>query len=90
MINTYYWFDGDKIHWRTGPFRGQLEINEIKKVTRAQSFMDISGVIKPCLTSKPLLLRYGTYEDLPISPKEEAEFIEQLKSLHSELEVSLS
>ena len=89
LMHTYYWFDEGNIHWKTGPFKGSISINDISAVKRAESFMDVSAVIKPCLSSKPLLLRYSKYDDLPISPAEETEFISQLKQLQPSFEITV-
>ena len=89
LLNTYYWFEDDKVHWRTGPFRGNISISQITSVRRAKSLTDISAMVKPCLSSKPLLLRYSKYDDLPISPEEEKEFVDCLKKLKSDIEIAV-
>lgn len=89
LINTYYWLDNDKVHWRTGPFKGSIDSNKITKVTRADSLMDISAMVKPCLTAKPLLIRYNQYDDLAVSPKEEEEFLNELRKLNAAISVNV-
>lgn len=89
FFHTYYLVKDGLVYWVTGPFKGKVSIASIREISRAKSVFDISAVIKPTLATKPLLLKYNKYEDIPVSPMEEGQFIEELKKVNAEIEVKL-
>ena len=87
--NTYYYFEDENLVWVTGPIRGKIKISEIRRIEKAKSVWDISSAIKPILSQRPLLLYYSKYDELPVSPKEELEFIHTLVTANPEIELNL-
>ncbi|MEO9484824.1 MAG: PH domain-containing protein [Ekhidna sp.] len=77
-FNTYYQIKDDKVLWVTGPIKGQLEIAKISQLKKVKSAWEINSLIKPILSNRPLLLRYTKFDDFPVSPRDEQEFIEEL------------
>ena len=89
LTNTHYRFEANNLKWTTGPFSGKIPLNQITRVARANSLFEITGIIKPCLTTRPLLLRYEKYEDLAVSPQDEESFIAELKKWNPEIKWTL-
>ncbi|MEQ9403525.1 MAG: PH domain-containing protein [Cyclobacteriaceae bacterium] len=87
FFNTYYIIDSGYLKWYTGPFRGKVRLEEIREIRRCKSSMEIAALMKPSLTFKPLLIKYKKYEDLPVSPAEEIEFIDSLRKVNPHIEV---
>lgn len=87
FFNTYYSIKNGFLHWVTGPFKGKIEIASIRELTRPKSMMELSGMMKPVLSSKPLLVKYNKYDDMPFSPLDEKEFIAELKRENAEIEI---
>ena len=88
FFNTYYTIENGLLHYVTGPFKGKIEIASIREITYPKSLMEISGMMKPVLSSKPLLIKYNKYDDMPFSPSEEEAFIVELRKVNSEIRVS--
>ena len=86
-FNTYYQIKDDKIFWVTGPIKGQLEIAKISQLKKAKSVWEIDSLIKPILSNRPLLLRYSKFDDFPVSPAEEQEFIQELLAVNPTITV---
>ena len=86
-FHTYYLLDDEYVYWHSGFFKGKLPIKEIKSIRKAASPLEVHALIKPCLTMKPLLMKYNTYDELPVSPLEEEKFIETLKTINPNIVV---
>ena len=86
-FNTYYQIQEDKILWVTGPIKGHIEIIKISRLKKAKSIWEIDSLIKPILSNRPLLLRYTKFDDFPVSPQDEKEFIEELLSKNPSIEI---
>lgn len=84
-FNTYYRIEEGKVIWVTGPIKGSLEIKEIREIKKADSMWEISSLIKPILSQRPLLLKYNKYDELPVSPVEEQEFITALLEVNAHI-----
>ena len=86
---TYYFYEGDFLHWRSGPFKGKIALSSIKEIRRAKSPTDISATVKPSLVWKPLVIKYNRWDDLPVSPGDEDTFIDELKAHVPDLKISI-
>ncbi|WP_370086694.1 PH domain-containing protein [Ekhidna sp.] len=86
-FGTYYQIQDEHIIWVTGPFKGKLAIKDITKVKRAKSIWEIDSTIKPILSQSPLLLRYTRFDDFPVSPEEEDEFVNELLIINPKIEM---
>lgn len=86
-FNTYYQIKDDKIFWVTGPIKGHLEIAKISQLKKAKSVWEINSLIKPILSNRPLLLRHTKFDDFPVSPAEEQEFIKELLAINPTIAV---
>ena len=89
LNNTYYFIEDGTLRWRTGIFKGDVIISDIHTISRANSIMDVSALIKPCLTAKPLIIKHNRYEETPISPKEEELLISELRKQNPDISLDL-
>lgn len=88
--STYYTIDAQHLHWRTGPFKGKIEIKNILSIDRYDSMFGISAVMKPALARNPLKIKYAKYDDMPFSPADEKGFIEELMKVNNTIEINAS
>lgn len=81
-FGTRYEIGDDLFIYRSGPVRGKIPIKKIKEITpHVRSW---SG-IRPALSFEYLKIRYNTYDDVFIAPKEEDKFIESMKEKNPEI-----
>lgn len=78
----WIWFGTDYeikdgwLHYRTGPFRGKIEISSIREIRKASVFGIIG--IKPALSTNGILICYNKYDEVYISPENKRDFIAEL------------
>ncbi len=87
FFNTYYSLDNQYLYWQKGPFGGKVSLDSIRSIKKAKSSREISSVVKPILSSKPLLIRYNKYDEIPVSPQDENKFIEAIQKNNQEIEI---
>ena len=88
--NTYYFFTESEMIWVTGPFKGKINLSKVVKISKAKSWTDISAGTKPILSRKCLLIRYSKYDDLPVSPEREQEFIQEMIQINPNIKLELA
>jgi Bacterial PH domain len=87
LLDTRYVIKSNDLLYRSGPFRGRINIFEIKKI---ESF---SGMIppvtmKPALGNKGLILYHDKYESIFITPEKTKDFVDELLKINPEIEVN--
>ena len=87
FFNTYYTLDNQYLYWRTGPFNGKIELASITSIKKAKSAREIASMVKPILSTTPLIIRYNKYDDIPVSPGDEKEFLEKIQRHNPEIEI---
>ncbi|MCP4605984.1 MAG: PH domain-containing protein [Proteobacteria bacterium] len=76
-FDTNYRMDTEYLIYKSGPFRGKIPINNIKEIN--PRVRDWSGT-RPALSFEYLRIKYNTYDDIFIAPKDEGIFIEDIKN----------
>ena len=77
LFDTKYSIKEGIIYFNSGPFRGNININSIKKIERHSGII-VPVTFKPALNFKGLIIHYNSFDDIYISPVEEALFLEEL------------
>ena len=84
LIHTDYTVNGEKLHIRCGfLFRMDIPISKITEITHKSTILS-----SPALSAKRIGLKYGKTNWVYVSPKEQGEFIETLKSINPEIKES--
>ncbi|MCE3297305.1 MAG: hypothetical protein K0R65_3019 [Crocinitomicaceae bacterium] len=86
ILKTSYTIrDNTGLILRTSFFRKRLPIGEITKITRGNHPWFVGW--KFALSTKGMIIHYGKYEEVLISPEKEQDFIDTLLSLNPDIEI---
>jgi hypothetical protein len=86
LLDTKYILKENKIFYNSGPFRGSIAIESIKKI-KHHSGLIVPVTFKPALNTKGIIIHYNSFDDIYISPKQEDLFIEELLKVNPDIEV---
>jgi hypothetical protein len=86
LLDTKYILKENKIFYNSGPFRGTIAIDSIKKIERHSGLM-VPVTFKPALNTKGLIIHYNNFDDIYISPKQEESFLEELLKVNPNIEI---
>lgn len=86
LLDTRYVIKSNFLFYRSGPFRGRIDIFKIKSI-KSYSGLNVPVMLKPALDTKGFIITYNTYDDLFISPIESTIFISELKKINPQIEV---
>ena len=78
-LNTYYEIRDGLLHYRSGPINGKLSVKSIIKITQNQTMY--AGT-KPALARNGLIITYGKWNEIYISPMHADELIKELKKIN--------
>lgn len=87
-INTYYLIERTILIAICGPFKFRIRIQDIKEIRTDQK--TIAGIIKPTLSWNCILIEYGDYRALSISPENQDIFINTLTDVNKEIKIKYS
>lgn len=82
--NTYYWFKGGNLMYRSGMFSGSVDINQIESIQRSD--YPPTGN-RPATGSKGLLIRYQGGRRIFVSPADEEGFMQELQKTNGRLRI---
>jgi len=86
--NTYYVIDKTRLIAILGPFRFRVKIQDIKKITTDQK--TIGWIIKPTLSWNCIVIEYGEFKTIAISPENQDTFINSLTDINKEIIIKYS
>ena len=86
LLDTRYVIKKTFLLYRSGPFRGRIDIKKINKV-RWFSGLYVPVTMKPALGTNGFIITYNNIEDLYVSPKKAEKFIEDLLKVNPTIEV---
>ncbi len=81
---TNYELSEDFLRYKSGPFRGKIAINSIKKILKGKTLW---VGMKPATARKGLIIKYNKFDEIYISPQTNDLFIEKILQLNSEIEI---
>lgn len=83
---TSYELSSDKLVYRRGIFSGKIDLNRIKEIRKNRTvWMNLK---KPATARNGLLIKYGNYEELYISPESNDQFIGHILKLNKSIRIS--
>lgn len=80
-FQTYYTIENSQILWKSGPFKGKIEIQSITKITKHNGII-VPTTWKPALSHHGLIINYNKYDDIYISPEKTNIFIKELQKIN--------
>lgn len=87
LLDTRYVLRNNVLLYRSGPIRGKIAIDHIKKI-RKHSGLFVPVTLKPALDVKGFIITYNQFDDIFISPKNAEEFLATLQKMNPEIEVN--
>lgn len=86
LLDTKYSIKENNIFYNSGPFRGTIAIESIRKIEHHSGII-VPVTFKPALNTKGLIIHYNSFDDIYISPNQEELFLEELLKINPNIEV---
>lgn len=86
LLDTRYVIKNNFLLYRSGPFRGRIDINKIQKIQYHKGFM-VPVTMKPALDFKGFIITYNKFDDVYVSPTKGEIFIKELLLVNPKIEV---
>lgn len=84
-FDTFYKIENKILIYRSGFFRGKIEIPTIKEIQKGKTMW--SGN-KPALARNGLIIKFNKYDEIYIAPESNNEMITDLLKLNSEIRIT--
>lgn len=81
-FGTGYLIEDEKIKIKNGPFKWKVKIQDINSISKKKSLL-----ATPALSVERLVLHYGKYGKMLLSPKNEKEFFELLLAKNPQIKL---
>jgi hypothetical protein len=81
ILQTHYKVDTKNLFWKSGPFKGTIAVNSIKKIEFHKGVV-VPVIWKPALSHVGLIITYNNYDDIYISPENREEFVQKLTKIN--------
>ncbi len=82
LFATNYKVDNTFIYYTSGPIRGKIEIQSIRKIEYKKGWYS-NSTLKPALDQNGLSIYYNKFDDLYVSPKDRVEFVSLLLKINA-------
>lgn len=86
LLDTRYVLKNNFLLYRSGPFRGRIDITKINKI-RNHSGLYVPVLMKPALDTKGFIITYNKFEEVFISPIKSELFLEELMKINPKIEI---
>lgn len=83
--STYYELTQKQIKYNCGPIKGKIEIKEIREVIKGKTLL---VGLKPATARKGLIIKYGKFDEIYMSPQTNDEFINRLLELNDAIKIT--
>ncbi|MES2746796.1 MAG: PH domain-containing protein [Bacteroidota bacterium] len=86
LLDTRYVIKNNFLLYRSGPFRGRIDITKIRKIKR-HSGLYVPVSMKPALDTKGFIITYNNFDDVFVSPQNSDIFLEEIQKINPKVEV---
>jgi hypothetical protein len=86
LLDTRYVIKRHFLLYRSGPFRGRIDIEKIQKI-KYFSGLYVPVTMKPALDTKGFIITYNIGEDVYVSPVKSEIFLSELLKINPNIEV---
>ena len=86
LLDTRYVIKDNFLLYRSGPFRGRIDITKIQKIKK-HSGMFVPVSIKPALDTKGFIITFNNMDDVFVSPQNSDIFLEEIQKINPKVEV---
>ena len=84
---TYYVLTQTHLKYNCGPIKGKIEIKEIREIIKDKTLW---VGLKPATARKGLIIKYGKYDEIYISPETNDKFINHILELNDAIKITSS
>lgn len=88
LLDTRYVIKTQFLLYRSGPFRGRIDITKIRKI-KLHSGLFVPVSMKPALDTNGFIITYNQYDDVFVSPSNSSIFLEELKKINPNIEIKI-
>ena len=81
-LDTEYELTESELKYKSGPLRGKIELEKIREIIKGKTMW--SG-IKPATAKNGLIIKYGKYDEVYISPNTNETFVSEILKLKSDI-----
>ena len=82
---TYYELTQTYLKYNCGPIKGKIDINEIREIIKGKTLW---VGLKPATARKGLIIKYGKYDEIYISPETNDEFISHILAINDAIKIT--
>lgn len=86
LLDTRYVINHGFLFYRSGPFRGRIDIAKIKKIQR-HSGLYVPVSMKPALDTKGFIITYNNFDDVFVSPENSDAFLQEIQKINPGVQV---
>lgn len=86
LLDTRYVIRDGFLFYRSGPFRGRIDISKIKKIQR-HSGLYVPVSMKPALDTKGFIITYNNFDDVFVSPQNSDAFLREIQKINPGVQV---
>jgi len=86
LLDTRYVIKGNFLLYRSGPFRGRIDITKIQKI-KYHSGMFVPVSMKPALDTKGFIISFNNMDDVFVSPQNSDLFLKEIQKINPKVEV---
>lgn len=87
LLDTRYVIKQHFLLYRSGPFRGRIDIEKIKKI-KYFSGLYVPVTMKPALDTEGFIITYNNVDDVYVSPVDRDVFLSELLKINPGIEVA--
>lgn len=84
-FGTNYELTQSELKYNSGPMRGKISLEKINEIVKGKTMW--SG-IKPATAKNGLIIKYGKYDEIYISPKTNDMFINKILELKNDIKIT--
>ncbi|MDT0677022.1 PH domain-containing protein, partial [Autumnicola musiva] len=84
QFSTKYVLNQNHLIYQSGPIRGKIEIERIRKIIKGKSLW--TG-FKPAIARKGLIIKFDKYDEIYISPESNEMFVKKILELNPKIEL---
>lgn len=84
-FGTKYELTQSKLKYQSGPLKGEIDIEQIKEIIMGKSLW--TG-LKPATAMNGLLIKYGNYDEIYISPKTNDTFVSKILEINKNIKIT--
>jgi hypothetical protein len=85
FFGTEYELTQSELTYKNGPFRGKIKLEKIHEITKGETMW--SGM-KPATARNGLVIKYGKYDEVYISPNTNDTFISKILELKTDIKIT--